>query len=183
MRTERKEMPSRTAWGSALAVLAVVGWCNAAEASSLTQKDVQIMAKAIGFMEPAPSGAATVAIAYDPANPASKQDADAIAGYFGDGLKAGNATLKPKVVEVGQLSAGGFLAVVAASGAKMDLISSATRAQHIACITADAAAVQAGQCVMSVKSDPKVEILISKSAASGSGVGFGSAFLMMAHEI
>ena len=44
-------------------------------------------------------------------------------------------------------------------------------------------AVQAGQCVMSVKSDPKVEILISRSAAATSNVGFGSAFLLMAHEI
>jgi hypothetical protein len=36
---------------------------------------------------------------------------------------------------------------------------------------------------MSVKSDPKVEILISRSAAASSNVGFGSAFLLMAHEI
>lgn len=141
------------------------------------------MAKAIGFMEPAPSGAATVAIAYDPADPASKQDADTIAGYFGDGLKAGAAVLKPKVIAVGQLSTGGFIAVVAAAGTKIDQVSAATRALKVACVTPDAAAVQAGQCVMSVKSDPKVEILISKSAASSSGVSFGSAFLLMAREV
>ena len=35
---------------------------------------------------------------------------------------------------------------------------------------------------MSVKSDPKVEILINKAAAAGSNVAFGSAFLLMAHE-
>jgi hypothetical protein len=53
----------------------------------------------------------------------------------------------------------------------------------VACITSDAAAVQAGQCVMAVKSDPKVEILINRSAAASSSVGFGSAFLLMAHAI
>ena len=158
-------------------------WSGAAYAGSLSQKDVQILAKAIGFLEPAPSGAATVAIAYDPADPASKQDADTIAGYFGDGLKAGAAVLKPKVVGVGQLSTGGFIGVVAASGVKIDQVLAATRALKVPCITADAAAVQAGQCVMSVKSDPKIEILISKAAASSSGVAFGSAFLLMAHEI
>lgn len=183
MTIHRKTIPRPATWGFALALLTAAVGLNAANAGSLTQKDVQILAKAIGFLEPPPSGPATVAIAYDPADPASKQDADAIAGYFGDGLKAGGAVLKPKVTEVGQLSAGGFIAVVAASGVKIEQVNTATRALHVACITADATAVQAGNCVMSVKSDPKVEILISKSAASGSNVGFGSAFLLMAHEI
>jgi hypothetical protein len=182
MTTNRKAVSRPAVWGLALALLTAVG-AGGADASSLTQKDVQILAKAIGFLEPAPTGAATVAIAYDPADPASKQDAEAIAGYFGDGLKAGAAILKPKVTEVGQLSTGGFVAVVAAAGVKIDQIAAATRALHVACITADASAVQAGQCVMSVKSDPKVEILVSRSAAASSSVGFGSAFLLMAHEI
>jgi hypothetical protein len=51
--------------------------------------------------------------------PVSKQDADAIAGYFGDGLKAGAATLKPVVTCGGQLSSGGFVAVAAAAGVKV----------------------------------------------------------------
>ncbi|MGD0434589.1 MAG: hypothetical protein ABSA58_26220 [Acetobacteraceae bacterium] len=179
--------PRRAPWSAAsrlaLAGLIAVACHGAAGAASLTQKDVQILAKAIGFLEPPPSGNGTVAIAYDPADPASKQDADAIASYFGEGLKAGNAVLKPVVTAVGQLSSGGFVAVVAAAGVKVDQVATATRALHVACITADATAVQSGQCVMSVKSDPKVEILISRSAAASSNVGFGSAFLLMAHEI
>ncbi len=152
-------------------------------ASSMTQKDVQILAKAIGFLEPSPSGPQTVAIVYDPAVPGSKQDADAIAGFFGAGLKAGAAMLNPKPTELSGLKAGGFVAVIIATGVKPDQVLSATRALHVACITGDSTAIQAGQCVMSVKSDPKVEILISHAAATASGVGFGSAFLMMAHEI
>lgn len=169
--------------GLALALAIAAAALAPAKASSLTQKDVQILVKAIGFLEPPPAGAGTVAIAYDPANPASKQDAEAIAGYFGEGLKAGSAVLKSKVVEVGQLAAGGFVAIVAASGAKLDQIAAAARSQHVACVTADAAAVQAGQCVMSVKSDPKVEILINRSAAASNGIAFGSAFMLMAHAI
>ena len=57
------------------------------------------------FLESAPSDPGIVAIAYDPANPASKQDADTIAGYFVDGLKAGAAMLKPIVSAVGLLAA------------------------------------------------------------------------------
>jgi hypothetical protein len=183
MITYRTAICRPAAWGLALTLLAATGGYNPASAGSLSQKDVQILAKAIGFLEPPPSGAATVAIAYDPADPASKQDADAIAGYFGDGLKAGAAVLKPKVTEVGQLGGGGFVAVVAASGVKIDQVSKAAQALHVACITSDAAAVQAGQCVMSVKSEPKVEIQISRAAAASSGVAFGSAFMLMAHAI
>jgi hypothetical protein len=182
MKLHQRRASWRAATRVALCLLLAAG-IEAANAASLTQKDVQILVKAIGFLEPPPSGNGTVAIAFEPSNPASKADADAIAGYFGDGLKAGAATLKAVVTPVGSLSGGGFVAVVAAAGVKAEQVSTATRALHVACITSDATAVQAGQCVMSVKSDPKVEILISRSAAASSNVGFGSAFLLMAHEI
>jgi hypothetical protein len=183
MTTYRKAIFRSTTWGLALALLAAAGGFASASAGSLTQKDVQIVAKAIGFLEPPPSGAVMVAIAYDPADSASKQDADTIASYFGEGLKAGAAILKPKVVEVGQLSGGGFIAVVAAGGTKIAQVAAAGKALHITCITADSAAVVAGQCVMSVKSEPKVEIQINRAAAASSGVAFGSAFMLMAHAI
>ncbi len=173
-------------WPEARSVLALLGaclWFGTAHAASMSQKDVQIIAKAIGFMEPAPSGAGTVAIVYNASDSASKQDAEAVAAYFGDGLKAGNAVLKPKVVAVGELGAGGFLAIIAPGTTMNDQVSAASRAQHALCITTDDAAVHSGACAMSVKSEPKVEITISRSAATAAGVGFGSAFLLMAHQI
>jgi hypothetical protein len=175
--------PRPACLGFVIAVLTAIGFAPSARADSLTQKDIQILAKALGFLQPAPLGESVVAIAYDPADPASRKDAETIAGYFGDGLKAGGAVLKPKVRAVGDLASGGFIAVVAASGVKAEQISGASKALRVACVTADQTAVQSGQCLMSVKSTPKVEILISRSAATGSGVGFGSAFLLMAHEV
>ncbi len=151
-----------------------------AGAESLTLKSVQILSRAIAFLQPAPSGTATVAIAYDPAEPASKQDADAIAGDFGDGLKAGQANLRAQVVSISQLASGHFIAVVAAAGANIDQVFSASQALHIPCVTADAQAVQGGRCVMSVQSDPRVDIQINAAAASRSGVAFRSAFMFMA---
>ena len=181
MTLHRKVLSRTAAWLLAGAFIAVAS--GSAVAASMTSKDVQILAKAIGFLEPPPAGAATVAIAYDPANAESKQDAEAIAGFFGDGLKAGNAMLTPKLTELGALSAGGFVAVIAAAGVKVDQVSGITRTLHVACITADASAVQSGQCVISVKSSPKIEILVNRAAAASSNVGFGSAFLLMAHEL
>lgn len=179
--------PTATRWPMAIALILTLATAAAvfapASAASLTQKDIQILAKAIGFLEPAPSGTGTVAIVYEPSDAASKQDAEAIAGYFGDGLKAGNSILKAKIVEAGQSGSGGYVALVAASGARLDQVAAAARAQHAPCITADVAAVQAGQCVMAVRSEPRVEILINRAAAASSNVTFGSAFLLMARAI
>jgi hypothetical protein len=161
------------------AAFAIVG-ASPAGAESLTPTSVQILGRAIAFLQPAPSGTVAVAIAYDPAEPASKQDADAIAGYFGDGLKAGPANLKAQVVDVSQLASGHFIAVIAAAGVNIDQVFSASQALHVPCVTADAVAVQGGRCVMSVQSEPKVDIQISAAAASRSGVAFRSAFMFMA---
>ncbi len=68
-----------------------------------------------------------VKVGYEASNPASREDVDEIASYFGDGLKAGAAVVTAKVTPVGQLRAGGFIAVVAASGVNLEQVSSATR--------------------------------------------------------
>jgi hypothetical protein len=162
------------------AALAIVG-LRPAHAGSLTPTSVQILSRAMAFLQPAPSGTATVAVAYDPARPDSKQDAEAIAGYFGAGLHAGPASLKAQVIDIGQLASGRFVAVIAAAGVSIDQVFSASQALRVPCVTADAAAVRGGHCVMSIQSDPKVDIQINAAAASLSGVAFRSAFMFMAH--
>jgi hypothetical protein len=160
------------------AAFAIIG-LSPASAESLTSTSVQILSRALAFLQPAPSGTVAVAIAYDPAEPASKQDADAIAGYFGDGLRAGAANLKARAIDISQLASGQFVAVIAAAGVNLDQVFRASQALRIPCVTADAAAVQGGRCVMSVQSDPRVDIQINAAAASRSGVAFRSAFMLM----
>lgn len=166
-----------------LAILTAAAGQGVAAAASLSEKEVQILVRAIGFLQPPPTGAATIAVAYDASNPASKQDAEAIASYFGEGLKAGGATLTPKLIEVRQLPSGGFVAIIAAAGVRIEQIADAARVLHVACVTGDLNAVESGQCVMTVKSEPKVEIIINRAAAARANVGFGTAFLMMIRQI
>ncbi len=152
-------------------------------AATLSPKDAAITAKAIGFLDPAPAGG-VVAVAYDGANAASKADADAIAALFAGGLAEGSNSVTAKPVDAATLGDGsGYIAVIAAQGAGDDKIMQAAKAHHIPCITAEAGAVQSGQCVMSVQSDPKVEITVNHAAAQATGVSFQSAFRMLIHEI
>jgi len=153
---------------------------GAAEADQLTAKDVQIVGRALGFLDPPPHDA-TVGIVYAPA---SKAEADAIVAAFGDGVKGGSSVFKAKLVELASVgSVTGLAALIATTGTAGDAVMAAAKAQHIPCVTADAEQVKAGHCVMSVRSDPKVDITLSHAAAEATGVGFGSAFRMMIHEI
>ena len=165
-----------------LALAAAVIMHAAGHAASLSDKDVQLMVRAIGFLQPRPSDGGIVAIAYEGSDPASRQDAEAIAGHFGDGLKAGRAVLMPRVVDDKQLATGGFVAIITASGANVERIAAAERALHVPCLTGDVSVVLSGRCVMAVRSEPKVEITVSRVAAASGEITFVSAFLMMINQ-
>lgn len=153
-------------------------------AAQLTQKDVLIMGRALGQLEPAPGAGSVVAIVYSSDKPASKAAADAVLGFVGEGLKAGATVLKAKLVEAAALGDGtGFAAIIATPGSDSTRIMAAVRARHIPCVSGDPEQVRAGACVMSIRSDPKVEILVNRETAVAAGVTFASAFRMMYREI
>lgn len=152
-----------------------------------TAKDVQVAAKTFGFTVPPLSGSVAVAIVFDAANADSQKDADALKGILGSGLKVGSATLTPVMVPVGQVdSALGdakVAFVTAGLAAQHEKIFAVTKAKKILSVSTDAACVQSARCVMGVKSEPKVEILINKAAAEASSVSFAPAFRMMISEL
>src|SRR6266700_1681104 len=67
-------------------------------AASFAPKDLQVLGRAIAFMQPPPLPDSIIAIAYVAGNATSRQDADAIAALIGGGLQAGRILLRPKVV-------------------------------------------------------------------------------------
>ena len=154
---------------------------QSSSAASLSGKDLQIIAKAIGFLDPPPPGG-VVAVVYSDA--ASKADADEIVAGFGGGLASSGGTVTAKSVDAGALGSGsGYVAIILASGAATDAVSSASKAHRIPCVTGSTALVQSGACVMAVQSQPKVSITVSHSAAQAAGIAFSSAFAMLIHEI
>lgn len=154
--------------------------------ADVTAKDVQVMARALGFTEKPPTGDVTIGIVFAPGNPQSAKEAEDLKALLGDGLKAGNLTLKPVLVKIDDLAGAGDVAAflltegVGADGAKL---AAATKAKQKPCVTVDIAQVQSGACVMGVKSEPKVEIVVNKAAAADSGVSFAASFRMMITEL
>lgn len=172
------------AWRTGLAALFGI-WlaCTGpASAASLTGRDVQIIAKALGFLDPAPPGG-SVAVVYEKNVAGSKEDADAIVHLFGDGLASGGGKVTGRAIDAGSLGDGtGYIAIIMAAGAE-DTGATKGGPRRLLSITAADGLVRSGRCVMAVHSEPRVEITVNRAAAQAAGIGFTAAFGMLVHEI
>jgi hypothetical protein len=167
-----------------LALSAVSALAQSAQAD-VTPKDIQVMARALAFTEKPPTGDVAMGIVYAPGNPQSAKEAEDLQKLLGAGLQAGAMVLKPvlvKIDEVAGANVGAFL-LTEGVGADASKLAAATKAQQKPCVTIDIAQVQSGACVMGVKSEPKVEIIVNKAAAADSGVSFAASFRMMITEL
>jgi len=172
-------MARRLPAAMAIAVLtATVG-----HADSLPPQELQILARALVFLDPPLTGEAVVAIVYAGRDADSRRDAEALAAEVGSSLRIGGATLTPIVVDTAALASIRFSLVIMATGADSALVSEAASAQHALCVTADLAAVRAGTCTMAIQSDRRVEIFINREAAIRAGLTFATAFRIMVHEL
>lgn len=164
---------------AAAVVLATAIMAPAAHAE-FTVKDAQVMGRVLGFLDQAPPATVNLAIVYDGG---SKSAAEALAGQL-SGMKAGNFTLVPKAVsigDVGGVNANAILLMNGVGGAGK--VADVTRSKKIPCFTGDDSQVKSGACLIGIKSDPKVEILLNGALSKSSGITFGAAFRMMITEI
>jgi hypothetical protein len=153
--------------------------------ADVTAKDLQVMGRAIGFSDKAPTGEIRVGIVYAPGNAATAMQAEAVQKLLGDGLSAGKLVMKPVLVKIDEAPSadvGAFILVegMGADGAKL---TATAKAKQKPCLTTDISQVQNGSCAMGIKSEPKVEIIVNKTAAEASGVTFGASFRMMITEM
>ncbi len=153
--------------------------------AQVTAKDIQVAARVLNFTATPFTGTVKLGIVYDPAIAASAADEQALAGILGGGLAVGSVTLVPVLVPIAKLASTpvDVLFLTSGLGAAAAAVGTQAASAKTLCITTDISATQAGNCAVSVQSDPKVVITVNKAAASASGVSFASAFLMMVTEI
>jgi hypothetical protein len=149
-----------------------------------TLSDVEIAGRALGFLDKPIQGQVIAGIIYAPSNPQSTREAEALKEILGDGLKIGNVTLKPVLVPVGDvLHATAALFLLTGGVDDVGLLPDAARTRRIPCITTDLAKVKSGTCAIGVRSQPKIEILVNRQAATGSQLNFSAVFRMMITEM
>jgi len=147
-------------------------------------KDLQVAGRALTFLENGPSGKATLGVVFDPSKPASVAEKNAVMAAIGSGMSAGALTITGKPVEADDVAGvSGVAALYITTGVNAGPVGAAAKGKKIITIGSDISCVTSGACVMSVSAEPKVEIVVSRSAAAAVGAVFKAAFRMMIREV
>jgi hypothetical protein len=175
-------MLNKTKLGGLAACLAVALAPLSAHADAA--KDVQIAGRALTFLENGPTGKAVLGVVFDPSKPASVAEKNAVMAAVGGGMSAGALTLTAKAVEAGDVGGvSGVTALYITTGVNAAPVGAAARGKKLITIGSDVSCATSGACVMSVSGDPKVEIVVSRTAAAAVGAVFKAAFRMMIREV
>jgi hypothetical protein len=166
-----------------LLVFGAVAVCGTAHAE-FALNDLQIAGRALGFLDKPLQGEVVAAIVYSPDNPQSAREALAMKDLLGDGLRIGNVTLKPLLIPVGDLARAPAALLLLTDGVDdVGRVAAAARLRRIPCITTDLAKVRSGACAIGIRTQPKIEILVNRSAAADTHLSFSTVFRMMITEI
>lgn len=153
-------------------------------AQAASQKDMQVLGRALGFIENGPSGDVKVGIVTDSGNAESSSEAGEITSLIGGGLKSGKINLIGEQVSAGSAAGAGYNVLYFTKGTEGSQASiyNAVKSNGVITVSTHDDCLNAGNCVMVIKSVPKVDIKVSSAAAGETGVSFGSAFRMMITE-
>jgi hypothetical protein len=155
-----------------------------AASAQMAGNAVQVAGRVASFLQPMLSGPVAAAIIYQPGDAASESEARTIERALGSGLTVGSLTLKPKRVASDALNelAGTGVAFVT-RGTDYRAIASVTARRSILTISSDPTCAEAGYCVVTIRSAPRVQIIISRAARTAAKLRFNSGFLMLIKEI
>lgn len=166
-------------------LLSVLLMCDLHALAEVTQRDMQVTARALGFLTRPFTGDTVMGILYDPQNALSRQEAEDIQAMLGSGMQSGGLTLRAQLIPLDQLATASvdlfFLTSYLGDSAEVLRVALATK--KIPCVSTDIEQVRSGRCVMGIRSAPRIEILVNRKAAEETGTSFASMFRMMILEI
>jgi len=172
--------------GMALWFMASIMMIAASAFAATDQADLAVGMKTLPLLTNKITGTASLAIIYDPANPASKEEANGIKAVLDSGFEAPDLKLTGVLVPVGDLGkmAGSRIAILTGGlSAHYDAINNAAISNSVLTMSTDLDCVRANKCVLGLVSKPHVEIYYSKAAADAAKISFGQVFAMLVKQI
>ena len=151
-------------------------------AQAIVERDLQVTARVLNFIENIEKGPVKVAIIYDETSEQSVSDAQSLAKLLSDeGLLAGQYTLIPEMVKMQNLDQINTNLAYVSLGMKGNFgkIADIAATKNIFTFTKDFACLEEQKCVLALETQPDVKIEISDDAAVRSGLAFGMALRMM----
>lgn len=174
-------MPAKNFLGALIAMISLPASVSFAQTGTDT---IQVAVRAISFLKPPLSGSVTAAIVYEPGNADSEREARAIERSLAATRQNGPVALKIKRVSSASLEQlSGTRVAFVTRGTNYRQVAAAAAARSILTISFDRSCASAGHCVLAVSSRPKVQIIVSKPAATAARLRFNSSFLMLVKEI
>lgn len=149
--------------------------------------DLSVGMKTLPLLDDKITGTATLAIVFDPANPASKQEADDIKNILNTNFQ-GPVDLKligilVPVTDLVKIDGSRIAVLTSGLGTYYNTISDAVAGRGILTMSTDLACVTENKCILGLVSKPHVEIYYSKTAAENAKVTFGQVFALLVKEI
>lgn len=162
--------------------------CLLQATAALAQTDarnLQVLARTLGFMDPAMKGRLSVGILYDPASTAAHRDANALVALFAGGLRSGGLNLEARLVPIGEARSADvdLFLLSRGNGDRAAALVPVLKSRKLPCLSADLDQVRAGHCTIGLQSAPRVEILLNTKLAAASDMAFASVFRMMIKEL
>jgi hypothetical protein len=167
-----------------IAIVVSAAMTVGAASAQMAGSTVQVAGRVATFLQPGLSGQVTAAIVYQPGDTQSEDEARTIERALGSGLVIGALRLRPRRVPISALDQlGGAKVAFVTRGTNYRAVAAAAAPLSILTISSDPACAQAGYCVVTISSTPRVQITVSKAAGRAAGLRFSSGFLMLIKEI
>ena len=145
---------------------------------------IEVAVRSISFLKPPLTGTVLVAVIYEPGDAESVRESRAIERALASSDNFRPTSFRLKRVPADALDQLGAAKVAFVTrGTNYREIAAASASRSILTISFDPACARAGQCVLTVSSRPKVQIVVSRAAAAAARVRFNSSFLMLIKEI
>ena len=145
-----------------------------------------ISVRTLGFLKNPPEGLSDFAVIYDPANPDSTRDKTAVYDAIDGGTPIGPAIIRTApipVTELHRIKNYRYILITSGIDSYIPKIRQMIQGSGIVTITTNLNYVASGDCVLGVSSDPKVQVLLNRNAASDAAVSFSTSFRMMIQEM
>lgn len=156
--------------------------------SATEQLDLSVMLKTLPLLTNPPASPVAIAVVFDPANAASRSDAEGVKAVLESGIRApGDLVLVPQLISVTDLSAlSKNRIVIIAQGVPetaFPSIHALTVPASALTISTDLACVKSNKCVLGIVSKPRVQVFYSALAAEESKISFASSFTMLVKQV
>jgi len=162
-----------------VAVINVVFCLCGAVAWADSKRDIETIAKVIGFINNGPVGHVEMAVVYDPNNPDSVAHANDVMSWAAGGVGS-KVTLFAKKVTMSSVksTSAPVLFLTRGTSAVYDAALARAKENKGLTVSTDDKCLGLG-CVLVVRTSPHVDILVSTAAVNQTGAKFASAFSMM----